>query len=232
MTNILNGKYVVLKDAEVKNILAENEALLSKVNLTEGDFDTAKAYHYDGYNPFTGKLVGYEKVVISGKKGQLQVITMHDGKEVNSLSVIDVATERGTFARYSGLNDKIELVDEEKMEMGLPVVIPNGLKHDEDFKVLSTALDEVSEKGLPFCLNGYKHCGPGCGDGKTFGGGLPRNNIDSCCKAHDRCWDAFGDWNICCDATLINCTLKYRSQDPWAADAIYSAFISNARACM
>ena len=38
---------------------------------------------------------------------------------------------------------------------------------------------------LPFCLpGGYRHCGPGCGDGLAKGGGTPINPTDSCCRGH------------------------------------------------
>ncbi|WP_341302192.1 hypothetical protein MHB44_07400 [Lysinibacillus sp. FSL H8-0500] len=85
---------------------------------------------------------------------------------------------------------------------------------------------------FPFCLaGGYKHCGPGCGDGLSKGGGTPINSIDACCRAHDRCWSAFGNGDACCDKALVDCTQANRWDGPVATDLIYHYFGPNAMKC-
>jgi len=49
------------------------------------------------------------------------------------------------------------------------------------------------------CLYG-RWCGPGCS-----GPGAPVDDLDACCMAHDRCYDARG-WGACsCDHGLMGC---------------------------
>lgn len=51
----------------------------------------------------------------------------------------------------------------------------------------------------------YRHCGAGCGDNGSTGGGTPINELDRCCRAHDRCWAAFGEDDCDCDQNLGEC---------------------------
>ena len=86
--------------------------------------------------------------------------------------------------------------------------------------------DLLSEQGwpssIPFCIAvGYKHCGPGCGDGLTYGGGTPFNALDSCCRAHDRCYKNFPNDKSCCDRYLADCASTINST--WA-DLIWAYF--------
>lgn len=44
-----------------------------------------------------------------------------------------------------------------------------------------------------FCIfPGYKWCGPGCS-----GPGAPVNRVDAACKAHDECYQFYGDKCYC-----------------------------------
>lgn len=58
----------------------------------------------------------------------------------------------------------------------------------------------------------YRHCGASCGDKGGTGGGTPINSLDSCCRAHDRCWDVFGSNDCACDKELGKCA--ERTVDP------------------
>ncbi|WP_107839610.1 hypothetical protein [Metasolibacillus meyeri] len=89
-------------------------------------------------------------------------------------------------------------------------------------------LDDIDVQDLPFCIPGYQHCGPGCGYNKTFGGGAPINATDSCCVAHDRCWDNFGSWDPCCDKILLDCIKSHGTN---AAALIRTTFYANAQKC-
>lgn len=72
---------------------------------------------------------------------------------------------------------------------------------------------------------GYNHCGKQCGDNGYMGGGTPRNSMDECCRAHDRCYAAFG-WGDCeCDEILLDCAYRNRGTDIdlyWAINAYFS----------
>lgn len=51
-----------------------------------------------------------------------------------------------------------------------------------------------------FCIfPGYKWCGPGCS-----GPGAPINDVDACCKAHDKCYQRFGP-SCRCDRAFLDC---------------------------
>ncbi len=54
-----------------------------------------------------------------------------------------------------------------------------------------------SRRGL--CYPGYNWCGPGCS-----GPWEPTNEVDSCCKKHDNCYDRFGPTKQC-DEMLLEC---------------------------
>lgn len=75
----------------------------------------------------------------------------------------------------------------------------------------------------------YNHCGPGCGDAYSLGGGTPRNTIDICCRAHDRCWANFGSGDCECNAEIVSCAAQNSSVDPETATAIRAWFGS--RSC-
>lgn len=78
---------------------------------------------------------------------------------------------------------------------------------------------------------GYKHCGPGCGDGLTYGEGTHINAIDNCCRAHDHCYDVFGYGDHCCDQTIDNCAKANRSAAPTAADMIITTLHTSGTKC-
>ncbi len=50
------------------------------------------------------------------------------------------------------------------------------------------------------CLPGYRWCGPGCS-----GPGAPLNAVDACCRAHDKCYQAYGGPNCRCDREFLRC---------------------------
>lgn len=80
------------------------------------------------------------------------------------------------------------------------------------------------------CYPGYRHCGAGCGDGMKYGGGTPEDNLDTVCRAHDRCWKNFGSWDSCCDKVFI-ASSKAVSGDKALKDLIVTIFSSNAAKC-
>ena len=81
--------------------------------------------------------------------------------------------------------------------------------------------------GPNFCVQGYNHCGPGCGDGLPKGGGAMVNATDSCCRSHDRCYK--NNLGVaCCDKELVNCVSKHTTL---TAAGIRSYFGASAKRC-
>lgn len=76
-----------------------------------------------------------------------------------------------------------------------------------------------------FCApGGYQHCGKDCGYNGSRGGGAPINELDSCCIAHDRCWENIGAGDCTCDGYLNDCARKYRDRYWVVANAIIAYF--------
>lgn len=123
----------------------------------------------------------------------------------------------GEFVQLEAVENKGQL--DAKVEEELPN--NPSYVHDEEL-VQPLGLFDVCMPG------GYLHCGKGCGDYGPKGGGTPINPVDSCCRAHDRCWNTFGDWDCKCDRILIDCAKQYSSQYPAAYATIYSVFAYNA----
>ncbi|MGG1338469.1 hypothetical protein ABE196_18770 [Bacillus subtilis] len=95
-----------------------------------------------------------------------------------------------------------------------------------DFVPFNTVVSQAS-----FCLLGYNHCGPNCGDGLKYGGGPASNPVDACCRAHDRCWKNFGSHDACCDAKILKCVRPYQVAYPYAFNMITGWFAYNASKC-
>lgn len=75
------------------------------------------------------------------------------------------------------------------------------------------------------------HCGKGCGDGMKYGGGTPVDNLDILCRAHDRCWATFGNWDPCCDKNFLNGSRAIADGDRALKDIISIVFSTNAAKC-
>lgn len=94
-------------------------------------------------------------------------------------------------------------------------------------KTIPLELDEnVTPAAVSFCLAGYKHCGPDCGDQGSKGGGTPVNDLDICCRTHDRCWKNFGKYNCDCDRTVVACATvqAYKGNNRAAAATVIGWF--------
>lgn len=64
-----------------------------------------------------------------------------------------------------------------------------------------------SRSPFSLCLfRGYRWCGPGCS-----GPGEPINDVDGCCKRHDRCLSS-GKSRCQCDREFMNCLRTKRNR--------------------
>ncbi|PRP56863.1 hypothetical protein C7B71_02645 [Bacillus halotolerans] len=132
---------------------------------------------------------------------------------------IETMAESENYKGFEVVGDEVILKfsqDGEILNFNGVEALPNNPDYSPGNTVTTQALDWIDGK---FCLDNekagkrYRHCGPGCGDGMGLGGGTPINGLDSCCRAHDRCWKNFGNGDKCCDKTLASCIDPYQGQD-------------------
>ncbi|MFD5172765.1 hypothetical protein ACFVV6_29775 [Bacillus mycoides] len=181
-------------------------------------------------NPHTGKILGVETYVFVAEKAQIHVKSAYNGEESAEIIFGDALVAQDVVESYEIHHNEVEKFNVRSGSEGFGAVIPAGLIDDKEFELLSSSV-EIEEKDLPFCLDPYKHCGPGCGDGMGKGGGTPINRLDSCCRSHDRCWSNFGAWDPCCDRDVVRCAQQNWSVDPVTAAAVQAAFLYNSKKC-
>lgn len=104
------------------------------------------------------------------------------------------------------------------------------LTHKTQYKHLLDDLKELDEKTIPEtfnkdevkanvpCIHG-NWCGPGCS-----GPDSPVDAVDSCCKAHDLCYDSLGYSSCSCDRRLKKCLKPYVASGSEWAIAVTTAF--------
>lgn len=246
---ILNGKYinnVLEQEVYVQNVQTKSdfhlllEELQKHVSFKQEDLTVKRLYIYDGvaveskkFGTGTNITLGYEnKVQISNVSAILenQVVEKFYGRvlSADNKNVLIFDVHKG----------KVNMLFIDKNEGQLEKEIDTSAMHDPAFKPLSTK-DEVIKQGVfDFCLKDqygkkYQHCGKKCGEGSTAtdGGGSPINSIDSCCRAHDRCWSQFGDWDACCDKILVDCANRYEHVDNATQNQIWLVFAASAARC-
>lgn len=153
-------------------------------------------------NVLTFNLPDEVRVIYTARVETVAESNNYKGFEVVGDEVIQKFSQDGEILGFDGVE-----------------ALPNNPEYVPGNTVTTQALDWLDGK---FCLDNesanklYKHCGPGCGDGMSLGGGTPINSIDSCCRAHDRCWKNFGNGDKCCDKTLASCIDPYQGQDYWS----------------
>ena len=69
---------------------------------------------------------------------------------------------------------------------------------EQECRIQCTRPDPPPPPPPPECWWGH-WCGPGCG------GGAPQDDVDTCCKVHDECYDARGYFACSCDRALMDC---------------------------
>lgn len=208
--------------------------LLAQKKVYSEELAIKLAYIFDSYSPTTEQLVSGQVTVIR-MNDYTQIIHLEINNEDYSETIEDysvyIVNEKGQLEIYSFNQDLTFIASQELTDASiLDTMLKEEMPHDENFEPFSTVKSE--SWGISFCLaGGYKHCGPGCGDGLTYGGGTPYNAIDTCCRAHDRCWSVFGNGDACCDKILVDCAKKNASVGSVASALIVGWFSSNASNC-
>ncbi|MEO4053006.1 hypothetical protein [Solibacillus sp. CAU 1738] len=246
---ILNGKYVnneLEQEAYVQNVQTKSdfhllmEELQKHVPFKQDDLTVKRLYIYDGVAVDTKKF-GTGKNITLGYENKVQIssiVAILENQVVEKFYGRVVSADNKNVLVFDVLKGKVNLLFTDKNEGQLEKDIDTSAIHDPAFKPLSTT-DAVIQQGLfDFCLKDqygkkYQHCGKGCGSGSGAidGGGTPINSIDTCCRAHDRCWDQFGSWDSCCDKILVDCANRYEHVDNATQNQIWLVFAANAAFC-
>lgn len=116
----------------------------------------------------------------------------------------------------------------EELEQDLAEGLPNNEDYVEGQSLTSVSPSYNWGDG---CYPFYRHCGRNCGDKGKYGGGAPRDPYDSCCRAHDRCWERFGTNDCGCDCQLLSCAkLNWRYAPP-VLHAVVLAYFPRKSTC-
>ncbi|TCT21139.1 hypothetical protein EDD68_111100 [Melghiribacillus thermohalophilus] len=176
------------------------------------------------------------QINFEGKLTNVKAVTLLNSEKTLSISYIKVDDFEHVHESFTGKVVEGQVFKGFKVKSGevLPTFIkeyngelemepklsdlPINPNYSPDKTIKDQALDWIDGT---FCLENedagktYRHCGPGCGDYGSLGGGTPINNLDNCCRAHDRCWHIFGEGDKCCDKELADCIDPYQNQDYW-----------------
>ncbi|MBE2922894.1 hypothetical protein HPJ93_14680 [Anoxybacillus flavithermus] len=185
------------------------------------------------------------EVVWDDGKAQFKSIVLFNKEKHAKLYILESQKDNNVFMYYSA-----DVSDPENTEvLGLRTgngevkqlfgteFDPTFFKETNYAVQLMNRENDVEAEDFPFsfclveCAGTYRHCGPGCGDGMSKGGGTPINAIDSCCRAHDRCYANFGWGDDCCDKELVDCVTRNKSVDYCAYIDIVAWFGGDADNC-
>ncbi|GLY12629.1 hypothetical protein [Pseudobacillus badius] len=176
-----------------------------------------------------GNIYNFISVVLLNRERDAKVYVVEsttDQGEQNLVISADVATIDKTEVIGFNINknEPIEELFRSPYSPGYFEVTQYGAE------LSATERNEVEAQywGPSFCLleckGIYRHCGPGCGDYSSKGGGTPINSIDGCCKIHDTCYHKKQASKGCCDKRLLNCVSTHKSKDYCAFLDISVAF--------
>jgi len=190
-------------------------------------------YIFDARSFITGELATGEMIIVRAENNvQIYYVIYKDqnGTILGEDYTIEVSNKNGYLDVYSYINElkHLKTVEINALEL-FEQKVNEDLIENQDFVPFSKIT--AQDWGIPFCLVGYKHCGPGCGDGLSTGGGTPTNAVDNCCRAHDRCWANFGTKDPCCDKVLVECAKANSYAGTNAAGLIVGWFTANANRC-
>ena len=241
MKGILDGKFIspletnfFMEEEKKKKEFGLIIDTLSKYrqSFSANQLEIVVSYEFDQLN-YASELAHIKVVTLETKDrtvsvSYIQVITTDQVSEVfNGKVVTDMDEYKGFIAQDGQVQLSFSKLYERELDYQIPLDVPNNPEYEAGKITVEKALDWIDGK---FCLDNeaagklYRHCGPGCGDNMGLGGGTPINSIDSCCRAHDRCWINFGNGDKCCDKTLASCIDPYQNQDYWSWLQINSYF--------
>lgn len=234
MLIIINGRE--MKSEEADQFIKESKAhpkfrdfLGLLENENDINFDTLgvrNSYVYDAADSETKELVVGKIVVLSSPDGKNNVHLSAFKREVEPY-VYSFGFDQFT----DGVLKQFDLVKEQTVKTveyesnTLPDSLEEVPYNDKNFVPGESKTKAGIQAWYEFCApGGYKHCGADCGDYGSRGGGTPINPLDTCCRAHDRCWKQYGRNDCGCDGILEDCARRYRTQYWVVANAIIAVF--------
>lgn len=232
---ILDGKFLDTKDIVAPLAFSAKEKKEFKLLAEEikkhvpefkiSDLEVKLAYQADSLTALD-KIAQIELLDFRNEENTVAVnvlsFNLPDEDRVVYTARVETKEEDNNLLGFEVVGDKVIqkfAQDGEILEFGGIEALPNNPEYVPGSNVKTQSLDWVDGK---FCLDNeaagklYRHCGPGCGDGMSLGGGTPINSIDTCCRAHDRCWSVYGKGDKCCDKILASCIDPYQDQDYWS----------------
>ncbi|MFC5559575.1 hypothetical protein ACFPN4_10815 [Ureibacillus thermophilus] len=214
-----NKMFQLLKETEEFKLLVAQ--LQEYQDFSVDDLEPVIALESDQLN-FENKVTQVKAFTFKNKSKTVSLTYVRvDGSGISFETVKGKVVKDNVYKGFEIMQGEVREVfsKEYKGELDQQPILHN-FPDNPDYKpgesVQGQALDWIDGK---FCLDDednnkeYNHCGPGCGDGMSLGGGTPINDIDKCCRAHDRCWKNFGKGDKCCDKTLASCIDPYQDQD-------------------
>ncbi|MBD8591428.1 MULTISPECIES: hypothetical protein [Peribacillus] len=243
MNNVVNGRQMkeneiaaALKSGETKDFQQMISALGLYVDLNQTESEVTEAYMMD-VTTEAGEVKAFQKVTLDfAEKAKIEVFNVAENAGetphpyIYGAATIENCKEEKIVHEFIAINGKVRPLTSYLQPVEAKEAV-EGLKLSEDpnYEPFATITAQHVFNGEG-CYPGYRHCGKNCGDGKATGGGTPTDNLDVCCRAHDRCWSSFGSNDPCCDKNLISCS-KAVSGDKLLKDLIVAYFSNNASKC-
>lgn len=198
-----------LQAQDFKGILDE----LYKSGVNTNDYYVAAAAKFEYVIPEKADEVVFDETLVL-KFADKAMITYHRISVPTKLKEVVIGGIRKKIDgqdKFVNLNifanglEETEFDYDGQLEKNFAAEFPN-----EEGYIEGQSLEQVSAQWSwpDGCYPTYKHCGKGCGDNGKYGGGTPKNALDTCCRTHDRCWANFGTNDCQCDCDFIKCANK------------------------
>ncbi|MEK7019331.1 hypothetical protein [Bacillus sp. FSL R9-9410] len=229
MYNITNGRYMTQNEVQetLKQAVEQQDfqTFISEVSLRQ-QIDVEKLEIKFGYmfdilevEPPTVNVV--KSILLQNKEKNVQLSIVAYNKVGDTHINYDFSADYKTevSVKQITLNKALELSQEPTVtvstveDVGQFEMLDGTVPYNDPNYAPGESIENLNTKDLmDGCLAGYNHCGKSCGDGGSTGGGTPINPVDSCCRAHDRCYDMYGFDKCSCDRVFGDCVRPYKGK--------------------
>jgi hypothetical protein len=208
------------------------------VNLEGSEVNELKQQikNHPGYKDIVTSMQQIKKFEESDAKVQLAArfeLSQKSGSTSKEVIILSFNTEDDVLLSYSenklegavNVEGKLLRFSTKPLEVEVTSTTLKG-SLETDFSVPSGQVESqainffAGEGCFPSPLGHYEHCGKNCGYYGDLGGGTPKNALDRCCVAHDRCWRQFGDHDPECDRIFVDCASDHYWTNPALVEII------------
>ncbi|WIY58990.1 hypothetical protein [Bacillus arachidis] len=231
MYNIENGRYMTPEEVqEALKQAAEQkdfQNFIAEVSIRQPidvkNLEVKLGYMFDVLEVTPPVVSIVKSLVLQNKEGNVQLNILAFNKAGDTVVNYDFSAdykEEGSVKQYT-LNKKLEVSQQPTINIaaieniGQFEEFDNTVPYNDPNYTPGESLEKLNTKDMSVdgCLpGGYKHCGKNCGNGGRYGGGTPINGVDTCCRAHDRCYEMFGFDKCSCDNTFGDCVRPYKGK--------------------